>query len=331
MHAPRRSGLAVATLLAGAALACGSAGGDAPGEQAAAHDPPVPWEVHALPEPPAPDPARVALGRLLFYEPLLGADAETACATCHSEFWGMSDALPRSIGHGAGRLAGPGREGPNVVRRNAQVLWNLAYRDDFLWDGGAASLEEQALLPLFAPDELDRAPQDVVDDLAAIPEYVDLFAAAFPGSPALTVDHMATALADFQRTFVSRRSLYDGYVDGDAAALSPDMKAGMQRFADFGCHDCHVPPLFEGPGYFDRGIGDHDRVPDDGRFEVTGVFLDPGVKVVKTYNLEWDLSRPSTFILDAQGVIRYAYVGKKSSDRPSVDRIVEEVKKLAQE
>lgn len=61
------------------------------------------------------------------------------------------------------------------------------------------------------------------------------------------------------------------------------------------------------------------------------VLLDPGVKVVKKYNLEWDLSRPSTFVLDAKGTIAYAYVGKTLDDRPAVDRIIKEVQALASE
>ncbi len=58
------------------------------------------------------------------------------------------------------------------------------------------------------------------------------------------------------------------------------------------------------------------------------VLLDPGLKVVQQYNIQGDLSRPSTFVLDAEGVIRYVYVGKDSADRPSVERILEEVRAL---
>lgn len=61
------------------------------------------------------------------------------------------------------------------------------------------------------------------------------------------------------------------------------------------------------------------------------VLLDPGVKVVKKYNLEWDLSRPSTFVLDARGTVTYAYIGKTLDDRPAVDRILAEVRALSPE
>jgi cytochrome c peroxidase len=232
----------------------------------------TPWPVTAFPDAPAPSAATVELGRILFYDPILSGDGATACGTCHSEFWGMSDALPRSVGLDAGLLAGPGRDGPHVVRRNSQALWNLAFRQDFFWDGRAGTLEAQALEPLVAEDEMDRHPADVVTDLAAISEYEALFAAAFPDDPYVTVDNMLAALAEFQRTFVSKHSLYDGYVRGDELALSDGMKEGMFRFAEFGCDDCHTPPLFEARGFENRNVPDVDGIVDEGRYEVT---LDP--------------------------------------------------------
>jgi cytochrome c peroxidase len=253
----------------------GPAGGDGPSAESPSA---TPWRVTPFPELPEgePDAERVELGRLLFFDPILSADGETACATCHSEFWGMSDALPRSVGLDAGLLAGPGREGPHVVRRNSQALWNLAFREDLFWDGRASSLEDQAIEPLVAADEMDRNPLEIADDLAAIPEYAALFAAAFPGDPYATVDNLVAALAEFQRTFVSKRSLYDGYVRGDRLALSDGMKEGMFRFAEFGCDDCHTPPLFESRGFENRNVPPVEGIVDEGRYEATGIVDDIG-------------------------------------------------------
>ena len=135
--------------------------------------PALPWpltEFPTLPESTRAAPAaRVELGNLLFYDPILSADEETACATCHSEFWGMSDALPVAVGHSAGPLAGPGREGPNTLRRNSPALFNVAFRETLNWDGKASSLEEQALMPLLASDELALSPEEAVVELMAIP------------------------------------------------------------------------------------------------------------------------------------------------------------------
>lgn len=245
-----------------------------------ASSPALPWP--AVDFPPLPDTAsnapeaRAALGNLLFYDPILSSDRLTACATCHSEFWGMSDALPLSVGHGAGALAGPGREGPNELRRNALSLFNVVFRSSLLWDGRVQTLEDQALMPLLAEDELNRAPEDIVVDLLALPEYVRLFADAFPEDPRITTQNMAAALAAFQRTFVSDQSAYDAYVRGFATALSPTQIEGMFRFAEMGCHDCHQPPLFESDTYADRNVPGADPDLDGGRQEATHLDEDRG-------------------------------------------------------
>jgi len=240
----------------------------------------VPWPVTEFPALPdimndVPE-ARLELGKLLFFETLLSADRETACATCHSEVWGMSDSLARSVGLGAGLLAGPGREGPNVLRRNAPTLYNLAFRPSLFLDGRTATLEEQALLPLRAPDEMDRDPEESVAEMATISEYVDRFADAFPDDPRVTVDNMASALSAFQRSMISNRSLYDGYLKGDLGALNDDVVEGMFRFADMGCDGCHTPPLFESERFENRNAPDAEGVVDDGLMEVTGLEEDRG-------------------------------------------------------
>jgi cytochrome c peroxidase len=226
--------------------------------------------MHDVPE------ARIELGTLLFYETLLSGDRETACATCHSEIWGMSDSLPRSVGLAAGLLAGPGREGPNVMRRNAPTLYNLAFRESLFLDGRTATLEAQALLPMLETGEMDRHPAESVAEMATIPEYVDLFAQAFPDDPEVTVGNMASALAAFQRSMLSKRSPYDAYIKGDVGAIDDDVIEGMFRFADMGCDGCHTPPLFETERFENRNVPDVEGVKDDGLAEITGRAEDRG-------------------------------------------------------
>lgn len=247
-----RTPLLLAILLA----ACDTSSPDAP-----------PWGRVQMPEGPDVDPVVADLGRLLFYDPVLGSDGETACATCHSEIWGMSDGLPVSIGVGGGRLTGPGRKGPSQGTRNAPTLWNVAFREGLFWDGRETSLEHQLLAPLDSPIELDRPIGTVLAELRSIPEYVARFEAAFPDAPEpLTEATFEAALAALQRTLIASRSLYDAFVGGDALALSDLMRQGMRRFADLGCDGCHVPPFFESEAYFDRGLPSADR----GRVLVTG-------------------------------------------------------------
>lgn len=267
--------------------ACGDAaeplnGGSGVGGAGGAPDtaPPLPWPATEFPPLPkiaeeAPE-ARILLGNLLFYDPILSVDKVTACATCHSEFWGMSDALPVSVGNGAGPLAGPGREGPNTLRRNSPALFNLAFRESLFWDGRSESLEAQAITPLLAEDELNLDPEVAVGELMVIPKYVDLFAEAFPDDPEVTVPNLASALAAFQRTMLSNRSLYDAYVRGQVATLNAELVEGMFLFAEMGCNDCHSPPLFESETFADRNVPEVEGIIDEGRAEVTGRAQDLG-------------------------------------------------------
>lgn len=222
------------------------------------------------PDNPTTD-AKVELGRLLFYDPIVSVDGQVACATCHSEVWGMSDALARSVGQGGGLLAGPGRSGPNRTRRNSMTLWNVAYRTNVFWDGRASSLEDQVHFPFDAQEEFAQSLDAAVAKIRAVPRYVELFTAAFsdeaePVSPAT----FARAIAAFERTLTSNHGLYESYVAGDDGAMSDDMLRGMALFAEERCTTCHVPPLFSSERFEDRGVAPVLGIDDAGRFEVTG-------------------------------------------------------------
>jgi cytochrome c peroxidase len=212
--------------------------------------------------------ARAELGRLLFYDPILSIDGETACATCHSEHWGMSDGLPRAIGAFGGSLSGPGRQGENLGLRNTPALWNAAERSVLSWDGRAESLEQQALLPFELEAELALPVADALAALSAVPEYEALFAAAFPdAAPAISRMHLASALSAFMRTLVSDRAPYDAYEAGDRGALRETTRAGLRLFFELECDGCHTPPLFQSDRFAARGLSSET---DLGRFEITG-------------------------------------------------------------
>jgi cytochrome c peroxidase len=226
---------------------------------------------------------RAELGRFLFYDPILSIDGETACATCHSEHWGMGDGLPRAIGAFGGTLSGPGREGENVGPRNTPTLWNAAERSALLWDGRAASLEEQALLPFEIEAELALPVDDALDALRTVPEYEALFAAAFPDEQApIARAPLAQALAAFVRTLVSDRAPYDAYVAGDRGALRDTTREGLALFEALECGSCHTPPLFQSDRYAARGLVEGDLRADLGRFTVTDDEADRGAFRVPT-------------------------------------------------
>jgi len=180
---------------------------------------------------------QIDLGRYLFFDPVLSADGSVSCASCHHPDRGFSDGLPRSIGIG-------GQE----VSRAAPSLWNVAFLNRFFWDARAASLEEQMLGPLYAPDEMGTTPQRLLDSLNGIPEYRSLFGQAYPqsaGEP-ITLVEVYQSLAAFQTSLISLNSRYDRYAHGFHAALSEHEVEGLNVFRSFvaRCAECHTPPLF---------------------------------------------------------------------------------------
>ncbi len=279
MKAP---GPLVCAALAAALLA--GCGGPAASSSSADNGPPLPWKRSLLGHAPAPadnptTDAKVQLGRLLFYDPILSSDRKVACATCHSEVWGFSDGLPQSIGVDGTGPTGPNRVGPLHTQRNAGTVWNAAYRENLFWDGRAASLEDQIFSPLTGPVEMNRNADQLVSDLGAIPQYVELFKAAFSKqSQPVTYTNVTFAIAAFERTLLTKQANYDRYAAGDASALDADSIRGMNLFAEAGCASCHVPPRFESERYANRGIG----YGDGGRFDVTGDPADRGAFRVPT-------------------------------------------------
>ena len=189
--------------------------------------------------PPVRDgftPRQIDLGRYLFFDPALSADATVACATCHDPDHGFSDRHPRSRGAG-------GRE----TSRNAPSLWNVAFQRRLFWDGRARSLEEQVQGPLFGAHEMGNTPQRLLATLNALPAYRRLFAAAFADAAGgIRSGHVYRALAAFESSLISLNSRYDLYAQGIADALTPRELEGLNVFRSFvaRCGECHTPPLF---------------------------------------------------------------------------------------
>ena len=218
----------------------------------------------------APTPERAALGRLLFFDPVLSEDGELSCAHCHRPDRGLSDGRPTARGRGGRALA-----------RNVPALWNVAWKERLMWDRRARSLEEQALLPLLAPAEMAADPERLVARLAALPEYRERFARAFPGEARpVSLASVTRALAAFERTLVSRDSRYDRYARGEKAALSPAERRGLALFRSLGtrCFECHRLPTFDAPLALGVGVPS----PDPGVGGVTGEPAERGLFAVPT-------------------------------------------------
>ncbi len=209
---------------------------------------------------PPDSPDAVALGKLLFFDRRLSGDGLVSCATCHDPAKGWSDGRAVSAGIG-------GRKG----RRNALSLLNVGRKTRLFWDGRASSLEEQTDFPISNPDEMGSSPERAASKVAAVAGYKPYFHRAF-GDEAATPERIARALSAFERTLVSNDTPYDRFVAGDAAALSPGARRGLDLFrAKARCFACHDLPSSGPitPEFINVGLDTDDVKGDRGRYEVT--------------------------------------------------------------
>ena len=178
---------------------------------------------------------QIDLGRLLFFDPLLSADGTLSCASCHEPDKGFGDGRPVSVG-----VAG------TETHRGAPTLWNSAFLKRLFWDARSDSLEDQAVGPLYAADEMGNTPEQLLGDLRGNAHYPRLFAEAFPGSERIELPMVYTALAAFEASLISLNSRYDRYAHGYHAALTQEEIDGLNVFRSFvaRCAECHTPPLF---------------------------------------------------------------------------------------
>jgi cytochrome c peroxidase len=203
-------------------------------------------------------PAKSELGRILYFDPRLSADNTVSCATCHSPQYAFTDGAAVSTGI---RGQKGGRSAPTVINR--------AYSLAQFWDGRAATLEEQAKGPIANPIEMDHKHDACTSKIQAVAGYRGLFEKAF-GTPEVTMDRMAQAIATFERTVLSGNSAYDRYKAGQKTAMTPSQIRGMKVFFDKAkCDGCHEGINFTSNSYHNIGVGMDKPNPDVGRYEVT--------------------------------------------------------------
>ena len=174
---------------------------------------------------------RAALGRLLYYDPVLSGKNDMSCATCHHPDLGYADGRGKAMGEG-GKGVGPDRTGGRAIRRGAPTIWNAAFNAAQFWDGRSRDLEDQARNPITAPEEMGENANTVGTEVATVPEYQSLFDEAFGGhmGSSINLDNIVKAIAAFERTQLSMRSPFDRYAKGDRGALTVSQRRGFDAF-----------------------------------------------------------------------------------------------------
>lgn len=200
----------------------------------------------------------VELGEKLFFDPLLSKDSTVSCASCHKPEFAFADTLPFSLG-----------VEDQLGTRNTPSSMNMLSRPYFFYDGRAASIEEQVLMPIHNPIEMDLSISELVIRLNNSP-YQAAFQAIYATNPDSST--LAAALAAFVSSLESSGdSPFDEWMKGNASAMTPEQIKGREIFNEKAkCFDCHFGPDFTGDEFRNIGLFNaSDTLGDIGRFEQT--------------------------------------------------------------
>jgi cytochrome c peroxidase len=200
------------------------------------------------------------LGRALFFDRSLSKDGTVACASCHDPAKGYSDGRPTSVGVGGA-----------TGNRNAPTIRNASRQPFQFWDGRADSLETQALGPVQAAAEMGMTLPGLELRLQGNATYAAQFRALYGSAPTSAL--FARAIATFERTETVTDDFAQRALRGDPATLaqlSPQARAGQDRFHALGCVACHGGPDARDGRFHNLGVDARKASPDPGRFAITG-------------------------------------------------------------
>lgn len=223
-------------------------------------------------------PARISLGKMLYFDPRLSGDGNLSCATCHNPSLGWSDGQDTAKGVKS-----------MVLERASPTIVNTAYNTIQMWDGRKKSLEDQAMGPMEATVEMNMDIKRLFEWLNGNAGYKTLFAEAYPGE-GINATTLSKAMASFERTAISKNSPFDRWVKGDAKAMTPQQVEGFKLFTGkANCAVCHSAPNFTDNGFHNVGLPSYGKPePDMGRYtqkpvkSMKGAFKTPTVRDIDT-------------------------------------------------
>jgi cytochrome c peroxidase len=215
---------------------------------------------------------KAALGKKLFSEKILSKDSSVSCASCHKPTFAFADTAAFSTGIGG-----------KLTKRNTPSVLNMKNRPYFFWDGRAVSLEEQALMPIQNPDEMNLSVEEAVHRLNASPVYKNLFLKIFKQTP--NAKNLGAAFAAYEKTLETVDSKFDDW-SNNLKKLTAQEERGRQVFVGdkSKCFDCHRMEDFTTDDFKNIGLYNGSNLNDAGLFNITqkesdkGKFKIPGLR-----------------------------------------------------
>jgi cytochrome c peroxidase len=234
-------------------------------------------------------PARIALGKQLFYDTKLSINNSRSCASCHNPNLAFTDGLPK----------GKHLDGKSDLLRNTPTLWNSVFQTRQFYDSRALVLETQLSAVVHSKEEMGGSLIEAIPVLAADAAYNKAFKSAYPNDKeSISAYNIANAIASYIRTLVSFNSRFDQYMRHESELLSESEKNGFNLFMGKAkCGTCHYAPMFNGlvPPLYEETESEILAVPlntlkkslpdtDEGKYMYTQVplhryaFKTPGIR-----------------------------------------------------
>lgn len=187
------------------------------------------------------NPAKAAVGRSLFFDPILSKDRTISCASCHNIAAGGADNAPVSMGVN-------GQEG-NI---NTPTVFNAAFNFTQFWNGRAKNLQDQASGPMHNPVEMGMDAKMVEKRLNQHPHYQTVFQ-KITARPKIIFSDVTDALSEFEKTLITPNGKFDRYLRHETV-LSPKEERGYENFKHLGCVSCHNGVNVGGNSYQKFGV-----------------------------------------------------------------------------
>ena len=209
------------------------------------------------------DKDKAAIGKELFFDKVLSNDGSISCSSCHSLPGSGADDKALSFGINAAE-----------AKINTPTVLNAVFNLSQFWDGRAKDLKQQALQPIFNPNEMGQDLEGAIQRLKSS-EYQQKFLQIY--TDGVTKNNLAEVLAEFEKALITPNSRFDQYLRGNENAINSQEKRGYKAFQELGCISCHNGVNIGGNMYQKMGIMlpyDHTYIPQDfsvlnGRFNVT--------------------------------------------------------------
>ena len=203
----------------------------------------------------------IELGRKLFYEGAVSSTGTVSCGTCHEQKYAFTH-HGHTFSHGVNDLEGT---------RNTPPVQNMAFLENFAWDGATGHLDLFPIIPITTEVEMNETLENVIEKLKNKAGYKALFADAFDDGE-VNSENFLLALSQFMVTMVSADAKYDKYIRNEEQ-LTEDEQQGLAIFEQK-CASCHATALFSDGSFRNNGLQPNPKLNDLGRSKVTGFEAD---------------------------------------------------------